>query len=104
MRVISIMITEWVFLPSITIREEKSFERNNDVASWSAQYMGTPIERDGVLFLPDGMNYFNGVLPDEDPVAVYSSVDVAWGGGDYLSMPIIKEYENGDKFVVGWRI
>jgi len=83
-------------------QRRKSFERNNDVASWSAQYMGTPIERDGVLFLPDGMNYFNGVLPDEDPVAVYSSVDVAWGGGDYLSMPIIKEYENGDKFVVGW--
>ncbi len=31
-----------------------SFEHNNDMASWTAQYMGEPIERDGTLFTPDG--------------------------------------------------
>lgn len=79
-----------------------SFERNNDIASWAAQYMGQPIERDGALFEPGGMQYYNGVLPDEEPLAVYSCVDVAFGGGDYLSMPVVYEYENGDRYVADW--
>ena len=61
------------------------FERNNDMASWQAQYMGEPIERDGALFTPDTMNFYNGVIADEP-----------WGGGDYVSAPVCIETENGD--------
>ena len=71
------------------------FERNNDMASWQAQYMGEPIERDGALFTPDTMNFYNGVIADE-PVRNYMTVDVAWGGGDYVSAPVCVETENGD--------
>ncbi|WP_270349216.1 hypothetical protein [Thomasclavelia ramosa] len=71
------------------------FERNNDMASWQAQYMGEPIERDGALFTPDTMNFYNGVIADE-PVRNYMTVDVAWGGGDYVSAPVCIETENGD--------
>lgn len=71
------------------------FERNNDMASWQAQYMGEPIERDGALFTPDTMNFYNGVIADE-PVRNYMTVDVAWGGGDYVSGPVCVETENGD--------
>ena len=71
------------------------FERNNDMASWQAQYMGEPIERDGALFTPDTMNFYNGVIADE-PVRNYMTVDVAWGGGDYASAPVCVETENGD--------
>lgn len=71
------------------------FERNNDMASWLAQYMGEPIERDGALFTPDTMNFYNGVIADE-PVRNYMTVDVAWGGGDYVSAPVCVETENGD--------
>lgn len=71
------------------------FERNNDMASWQAQYMGEPIERDGALFTPDTINFYNGVIADE-PVRNYMTVDVAWGGGDYVSAPVCVETENGD--------
>lgn len=71
-----------------------SFERNNDMASWLAQYMGEPIERDGAVFSPDDFRYYNGVLPDGDPDRVFTAVDPAWGGGDFVAAPIICKYGN----------
>lgn len=71
-----------------------SFERNNDMASWLAQYMGEPIERDGALFLPQDMHYFNGVLPDGEPDRIFMPIDPAWGGGDYVSAPVFVQYGN----------
>lgn len=85
-----------------------SFERNNDMASWNAQYMGEPIERDGALFTPDTMRYYNGELPDGEPDRIFMPVDPAFGGGDFVSGPVIFKYgfdlyvhdvvyDNGDK-------
>lgn len=71
-----------------------SFERNNDIASWLAQYMGEPIERDGAVFSPDDFRYFNGVLPDGEPDRIFTAVDPAWGGGDFVAAPIIYKYGN----------
>lgn len=74
-----------------------SFERNNDMASWEAQYMGSPIERGGTVFLPDDMRYFNGTLPSEvEPDKVFMAVDPAWGGGDYVAAPICYMYGDGN--------
>lgn len=69
-----------------------SFERNNDIASWSAQYMGEPIERDGALFSPGEFRYYNGVLPDEEPDRIFMAVDPAFGGGDFVAAPICFQY------------
>ncbi len=33
---------------------------------------------------------------------VVTACDVAWGGGDSLSMPIGREYENGDVYIFDW--
>ena len=74
-----------------------SFERNNDTASWLAQYMGTPIERDGTVFSPDELRYFNGELTG-DPDSIFMAIDPAWGGGDFVASPIIYQYGN-DLFV-----
>lgn len=88
-----------------------SFERNNDLASWFAQYQGRPIEREGAVFDPDGMRYYNGVLPEgADPDRIFMTVDPAWGGGDFVAGPVIYQYgddlyvadvvyNNGDKQV-----
>lgn len=87
-----------------------SFERRGDMASWFAQYQGEPIERDGEVFSPETMRYYNGVLPDADPDRIFMVVDPAWGGGDYVSAPVIYQYgdelyvhdvvyDNGDKKV-----
>lgn len=82
------------------IQRRASFERNNDMASWLAQYMGEPIERSGALFEPQDMRFYNGVLPDEDPVRVFMAVDPAFGGGDFTASPICYQYADGSIYVV----
>ena len=74
------------------LRRRASFENNDDIASWLAQYMGEPIERAGTLFTPDNMNFYNGVLPDGEPDRVFAFCDPSFGGGDYTSMPIACQY------------
>ncbi len=85
-----------------------SFERNNDMASWMAQYMGEPIERDGALFTSNEFRYYNGILPEGEPDRVFMAVDPAFGGGDFVAAPICFQYgddiyvhdvvyDNGDK-------
>ena len=89
-------------------RIRATFERSDDVASWDAQYMGSPIERSGTLFDPSALRYFNGVLPEVEPDKIFMTVDPAWGGGDYVAAPCIVQYgfdlyvvdvvfNNGDK-------
>lgn len=75
-----------------------SFERNSDMASWLAQYQGEPIERDGSIFEPSGMKYYNGELPEGDPDRIFMAVDPAWGGGDYVAAPLC--YQFGDDIYV----
>ena len=75
-----------------------SFERNNDTASWSAQYMGEPIERDGALFSPGDFRYYNGELPEGEPDRIFMAVDPAFGGGDFVAAPVCFQY--GDDIYV----
>lgn len=100
-----------VGLSTTLLRQRRaSFERNGDMASWLAQYMGEPIERDGAIFSSDELMYYNGTLPDKDPDRIFMAVDPAWGGGDYVAAPIIYQfgselyvadciYDNSDKSV-----
>lgn len=81
------------------LKRRASFERNNDMASWLAQYQGQPIERDGAVFSPDDLRYYNGELPDADPDRVFLVLDPAWGGGDFVSGPVVKQYGN-DLYIV----
>lgn len=63
-----------------------------DKASWLALFMNEPVEREGLLFPYDELNYYNGVLPGTNPDRIVAVCDVAWGGGDSLSMPIAYIY------------
>lgn len=90
-------------------RRMVSFENNDDLASWFAQYQQEPIERKGQMFNVDNMNFFNpaeldGIRPDK----IFAANDPAYGGGDFVSMPICYEidgehyipdavYNDGDK-------
>lgn len=71
-----------------------SFERTGDLASWSAQYQGIPIERDGAVFSPDEFTYFDGTLPEEEPDRIFMAIDPAWGGGDFVAGPVCFQYGN----------
>lgn len=78
-----------------------------DDATWMAKYQGKPYVREGLLFPRDELCYYNGVLPDGEPDKL-AVCDVAWGGGDSLSMVFAYVYgsdvyihdvifNNGDK-------
>ena len=80
-------------------RRMASFENNDDMASWLAQYQQEPIERKGQMFNIDNMNFFNpaeieGIRPDR----IFAANDPAYGGGDFVSMPICYEID-GEYFV-----
>lgn len=69
-----------------------SFERNNDLASWFAQFQQQPMERSGAVFSPDDMLFYNGVLPDEQPDRIFMGIDPSWGGGDFTAAPVCFQY------------
>ena len=46
------------------------------------------------------MRYYNGVLPDEAPLRIWAVCDPAFGGGDYVAVPIIATYNKLDHYVV----
>lgn len=62
-----------------------------DDATWNAKYQGRPYVREGLLFPEDELKTYNGILPDGEP-EILAVCDVAWGGGDSLSMPIIYKF------------
>ena len=72
-----------------------------DKNEWMAKFMQTPFVREGLLFTADELRYYNGILPEGDH-RVVGACDVAWGGGDSLSMPIGYEYPNGDVYIPSW--
>ena len=72
-----------------------------DPNEWEAKYQQKPFIREGLLFPADELRTYNGVLPEGDS-RIVSACDVAWGGGDALSMPIGREYENGDVYIFDW--
>ena len=79
--------------------ERAKFEEEDDMASWFSQCQQEPIERDGALFNPEHMNFYNGVLPNEQPLKIVSACDVALGGCDYLAMPVAYVYEDGSVYI-----
>lgn len=74
------------------------FQESDDFASWSAQFQGLPIERDGAVFEPAVMKYYNGELPVEEPDRVFMAVDPSWGGGDYVAACVVAQY--GDELYI----
>lgn len=75
------------------------FEAEEDMAGWYAQYQQEPIERDGAVFNPLTLNYYNGMLPAEEPVKIVAACDVALGGKDFLSFPVAYVYEDDSVYI-----
>ncbi len=77
-----------------------SFEENDDMASWDAQDMQDPTERHGLLFPPESVLTFDPTkdLPDREPDRIFAAVDEAYGGGDFVAMPVCYQYD--DKFYI----
>ena len=63
-----------------------------DPVTFSCLYLQRGIQKEGMPFTQDQLTWYDGVLPDGDPDDVYAFCDVAFGGGDSLSMPIAYKY------------
>ena len=68
-----------------------------DSVSWKALYMGECVEREGLLFEPDELQYFFE-LPDVEPDNIFAVCDTKEQGPDYCAMPVIYQY--GERFYV----
>lgn len=79
--------------------ERAKFEEDDDMASWFSQCQQEPIEREGALFNSEHMHFYNGILPNEEPLKIVCACDVALGGADYLAMPIAYVYEDGSVYI-----
>ena len=60
-------------------------ESSLDPVSWKCIFQQQPIEREGLLF-PELKRYLT--LPQDEPDDIFFWVDVAFGGADWLAMPI----------------
>ena len=71
-----------------TTEKIRDIKNTIDSADFECLFMQHGIEKEGLAFPADSLRYYNGVLPDGQPDKICFVNDVAWGGGDSLSMPI----------------
>lgn len=84
-----------------TTEKIRDIKATIDSADFECLFMQHGIEKEGLAFPADSLNYYNGVLPDGEPDNICFVNDVAWGGGDSLSMPIAYVY-GGDVYIHDW--
>lgn len=72
------------------------YEEKDDLVTWECVYQQNPIEREGLLFPADELTYVIDLPPLDDnrPDDAFAFCDVAFGGNDFLCMPIA--YQWGD--------
>lgn len=76
-----------------------------DPVSFSCLIQQEPIEREGILFFEKEFKKFDldkYKRHEGEYQRTVSFCDVAWGGDDHLSMPIVDEYKNGDCPLIKW--
>lgn len=84
-----------------TTEKIRDIKATIDPADFECLFMQHGIEKEGLAFPTDALKYYNGVLPDGEPDNICFVNDVAWGGGDSLSMPIAYVY-GGDVYIHDW--
>lgn len=84
-----------------TTEKIRDIKATIDSADFECLFMQHGIEKEGLAFPADGLNYYNGVLPDGEPDNIVFVNDVAWGGGDSLSMPVAYVY-GADVYIHDW--
>ena len=84
-----------------TTEKIRDIKNTIDSADFECLFMQHGIEKEGLAFPADNLRYYNGVLPDGEPDNIVFTNDVAWGGGDSLSMPVGFVYGQ-DVYIHDW--
>ena len=81
---------------------ERMIKAGNE-AEWFAKYQQAPYVREGILFPAEELRWFNGILPQGHTFRYVVVCDVAFGGGDSVSMPIgLQDNDTGWIYVIDW--
>lgn len=81
----------------------EKMELAGTTADWMAKFQQNPYRREGILFDEGELRWFNGVLPPDHSYNFVVVCDVAFGGGDSVSMPIgLQDDDTGWVYVVDW--
>ena len=71
-----------------------------DKAEWMAKFQQEPFKREGLVLPIEELRSFDGNL-SSNKSRTWAALDPAFGGGDYVSMPICRDY--GDfKPIIDW--
>lgn len=79
----------------------KNMRDRLDKAEWMAKFQQQPFVREGLTYPIEELRFFDGFLPVGN-CSTIAHIDVAFGGGDRLSMPICKDFGEEKKYIVGW--
>lgn len=81
---------------------DKLIKAGNE-AEWMAKYQQAPYVREGLLFPLDQLRFFNGIMPVDHKFTFITVCDVAFGGGDSVSMPIgLWDEDTNWIYIIDW--
>ena len=101
---------KFIAIPALDMNEESNFlfkygvgfttefyKKQRDImdeVSWLALYQNQPIEREGLLYHPDELQWYFELpdAKDREPDAIYAVCDTKDKGSDYCVMPIAYQY------------
>ena len=82
--------------------KDKMIRAGNE-AEWMAKFQQAPYVREGLLLPLDQLGYFNGVIDKTHKYKYVINCDVAFGGGDSVSMPIgLHDLTEDLIYIVDW--
>lgn len=82
--------------------KDKMIRAGNE-AEWMAKFQQQPYVREGLLLPLDQLGYFNGILPVGHKFRFAVNCDVAFGGGDSVSMPIgLHDLTDDLIYIIDW--
>lgn len=84
---------EYDYGKGFNVKYYKEMELAEDPVIFSAKYLMQPIERDGIVFTKDNINFYNE-LPGKNPDRIIAYADPTHGGADYFSLPVGYVYGN----------
>ena len=81
-----------------------ALRETEDEVTWQCVYQQNPIEREGLLFPAEDLRYTFSIpdIKKRPPDDIFAFCDVAFGGNDFLSLPIAYQYGNEMPVIVDW--
>lgn len=86
--------SNWNYDYGVGFDEEyfEDIEKSLDDITYKCLYDNEPVEREGLLYDPDKLRRYYGVLPDKEPDAILAICDPKGTGVDYNALGVFYQY------------